>query len=180
MNLPNFWYGSCSYGPLWENHTLYAGKIMIWQKFWPFVAKIWPFLAKIDSFKSLWPITFKHRYNSSSFLAQRLFWWSSLRKSYSICQENSDMAKFWPFKTRILATLCQNWQFWKLLASSFQTPLWIFLIFGMEVVLMVFFEKIMLDLPGKFWYGKILAFLRPKFGIFESFWPNTAMDLRKS
>ena len=39
----------------------------------------------------------------------------------------------------------------------FQTPLWIFLIFGMEVVLMVLFEKIILYMPGKFWYGEFLA-----------------------
>ena len=31
MNLPNFWYGSCSYGPLSENLTLYAGEILIWR-----------------------------------------------------------------------------------------------------------------------------------------------------
>ena len=31
MNLPNFWYGSCSYVPLSENHTLYAGKNLIWR-----------------------------------------------------------------------------------------------------------------------------------------------------
>ena len=28
----------------------------------------------------------------------KLFLWSSLRKSYSICPENSDLAKLWPFK----------------------------------------------------------------------------------
>ena len=48
MNLPNFWYGSCSYGPLSENHTLYAGKILIWGN----LVHLRPFLAKIDSFES--------------------------------------------------------------------------------------------------------------------------------
>ena len=67
--------------------------------------------------------------------------------------ENSDMAKFGPFK----AFFGQNWQFWPFLAFNFQTPPWIFLIFGMEVVLMVLFEKIILYMPGKFWYGGILA-----------------------
>ena len=38
MNLPNFWYGSCSYGPLSENHTLYAGKNSDMAKFGPFKA----------------------------------------------------------------------------------------------------------------------------------------------
>ena len=33
MNLPNFWYGSCSYGLLWENHTLHAWKFLIWRNF---------------------------------------------------------------------------------------------------------------------------------------------------
>ena len=33
MNLPSFLYGSCSYGVLWENHTLYAWKILIWRNF---------------------------------------------------------------------------------------------------------------------------------------------------
>ena len=31
MNLPNFWYGSLSDGPLSENHTLYDGKILTWR-----------------------------------------------------------------------------------------------------------------------------------------------------
>ena len=51
----------------------------------------------------------------------------------------------------------QNSRFWVFLAYNFQTPLWIFLIFGMEVVLMVLFEKIILYMPGKFWYGEFLA-----------------------
>ena len=63
------------------------------------------------------------------------------------------MAKFGPFK----AIFGQNWQFWEFLAYNFQTPLRIFLIFGMEVFLMLFFVKIILYMPVKFWYGKILA-----------------------
>ena len=65
MNLPNFWYGSCSNGLLWENHTLYAGKNLVWRNFGPFKAKIWPFLAKIAVFECFWPITSKRRYESS-------------------------------------------------------------------------------------------------------------------
>ena len=65
MNLPNFWYGaslnfesfretnhtvscwygSCSYGPLWENHTLYTGKILIWRIFGHGIAKFCPLKA---------------------------------------------------------------------------------------------------------------------------------------
>ena len=86
----------------------------------------------------------------------KLFLWSSLRKSYSICRENSDMAEFWPFKTKIWPFFWQNWQFWEFFTYNFKTPPWIFLIFGMEVVLMVFFEEIVLYMPGnsglaKFW-----------------------------
>ena len=76
MNLPNFWYGSCFDGPLSENHTLYAGKILIWQN----LVHLRPFFG-------------------------------------------------------------QNRQFWEFLTYNFQTPQWIFILFGMEVVLMVFFEK---------------------------------------
>ena len=56
-----------------------------------------------------------------------------------------------------MAISVQNSHFWVFLAYNFQMPLWIFLIFGMEVVLMVFFKKIILYMPGKFWYGEILA-----------------------
>ena len=153
MNLPNFWYGSCSYGPLWENHTVYAWKILIWWIFGHLSPKFGHLLGKNDSFERFWPITPKRRYESSSFLVWKLLLSSSLRKSYSICCKNSDMAKFGPFK----AIFGQNWQFWEFFTFNFQTPLWIFLIFGMEVVLMVFFEKIILYMPGKFWYGRILA-----------------------
>ena len=48
MHFPNFWYGSCSFDPLSENHTLYAGKILIWRN----LVHLRPFLAKIDSFES--------------------------------------------------------------------------------------------------------------------------------
>ena len=43
----------CSYGPLWVNHTLYAGKILIWRSFVHLRPKFGHFLAKIDSFESL-------------------------------------------------------------------------------------------------------------------------------
>ena len=61
MNLPNFWYGSCSYGPFLENHTLYAWKILIWQN----LVHLRPFLAKIDSFEGFWPLISKRGYESS-------------------------------------------------------------------------------------------------------------------
>ena len=123
-------------------------------EFWPFKTKIWSFLAKIDSFESFWPITSKRRYESFYFFVWKLFLWSSLRKSYSICRENSDMAKFWPWNSENLVHLRPILEFW---SYNFQMPLWIFLNFCMEVVVIVFFEKIILYMPGKFWYGKILA-----------------------
>ena len=71
------------------------------------------------------------------------------------------LGKFWDDRNlaicgQNLAIFGQNWQFWRL-TFNFQTLLWIFLIFCMEVVLMVFFEEIILYMPGKFWYGEILA-----------------------
>ena len=38
--------------------------------------------------------------------------------------------------------------FWVFLAYIFQTPLLIFIIFGMETTLVVFFEKIIVYMPG--------------------------------
>ena len=80
----------------------------------------------------------------------------------------------------------QNWEFWEFLTYNFQMPLWIFLIFGMEVVLMVLFEKIILYMPGKFWYGENLAIGQnlaifwPKLRVLRDFdllLPNAAMNL---
>ena len=78
-----------------------------------------------------------------------------------------------------LAIFGQNWQFWEfyleLPNDATNLP-----DFGMEVVVMVFFEKIMLYMPGKFWYvkiwpfkAKILPFLA-KIDSFESCWPITS------
>ena len=64
------------------------------------------------------------------------------------------MVKFGPFKAIFLAKIDNFDSFF---TYNFQTPLWIFLIFGMEVFLMVIIEKIILYMPGKFWYGNILA-----------------------
>ena len=53
MNLLNFWYASCSYGPPWENHTLYAGKILIWQVYdhlRPKFGNFWPNLTALRVF----------------------------------------------------------------------------------------------------------------------------------
>ena len=96
INFHNFWYGNYPCGLLWENHTLYAEKILIWRNFGHLRPKFGHFLAK-------------------------------------------------------------NWQYWEFLTYNFQTPLWIFLIFSMKIVLMVLFEKIILYMPRKFWYGEILA-----------------------
>ena len=151
MNLPNFWYGSCSYDPLWENHTLYTGEILIWRIFGHGIAKFCPFKAEF------WAYNFQTPLRIFLIFGRKLLLRSSLRKSYSICRENSDMVECWPFKTKIWPFFCQNWQFWEFFTYNFQTPLWIFLIFGMEVVFMVLFEKIILYMPGKFWYGEMLA-----------------------
>ena len=148
MNLPNFRYGSCSDGPLSENHTLlYAGKILIWWNLVhlrPFFGQNWQFWRFLAfNFQTLlWFFLIFGMEVVLMVLFQKIILW-----------ENSDMVKFGPLK----AIFGQNWLFWEFLTYNFQTPLWIFLIFGMEVVLMVFFEKIILNMPSKFWYGKILA-----------------------
>ena len=136
-------------------------------------------LAKIDSFESFWPITSKRRYESFWFFA-----WSCVSiwlrwPPKIICRENSDMAKFWPFKTKIWPFFGQNLQFWKFLTYNFQTPLRIFLIFGMEVFLWSSLRKsysICLEnsVLAKFWP---LMKIWPFFGqidCFESFWPITS------
>ena len=86
----------------------------------------------------------------------------------------------WTIFGQNLAIFGQNWQFWGFLAYNFQPLLWIFLIFGMEVVHMVFFEKIILYNAGKIpmWgiighLAKILPFFT-KIESFESFWPITS------
>ena len=64
------------------------------------------------------------------------------------------MAKFGPYKAIFLAKIDSFESFF---TSNFQTLLRIFQIFGMEIVLMVFFEKIILYMPGKFWIGETLV-----------------------
>ena len=48
--------------------------------------------------------------------------------------ENSDMAKFWPFKTKIWPFFGQNWLFWEFFTHNFQAQIWIFLILGMDLL----------------------------------------------
>ena len=69
----------------------------------------------------------------------------------------------------------------RLLTYKFQTPLWIFLIFGMNVVFMVFFVEVILYMAWKFLIWRNFGHLRLKFGhflakidSFESFWPITS------
>ena len=96
-----------------------------------------------------------------------------LRKSYSICLENSDLAKFWPLKTKIWPVFGQDWLLWEFFTYNFQTQLWILLSFGIKVVLMVFFEKIIVYMPGNSEMAKIWPFvtkIRPCFGQNWHFW----------
>ena len=52
-----------------------------------------------------------------------------LRKSYSMCLENSNLVKLWPFKMKIWQFFGKKLLFWEFLTYNFQTQLWIFLIF---------------------------------------------------
>ena len=76
------------------------------------------------------------------------------------------MVKIWPFLAKIAIFEC-------FLAYIFQTPLQTFKIFGMETTLVVFFEKIIVHMMGKFWDGQNLAILA-KIDKFEGFWPLTS------
>ena len=100
----------------------------------------------------------------------KLFLWSSLRKSYSIYLENSDLAKLWPFKTKIWPFFGKNWLFWEFLTYSFQTQLWIFLIFGMELlwILTLFGEPIILCLVA-YKFTLVRAYVRTCVRVFRSY-----------
>ena len=65
INFHNFWYGNYPCGLLWENHSVYAGKILRWPKFGHLWPKFGRFLAKIDSFECFWPFSYKRCYESS-------------------------------------------------------------------------------------------------------------------
>ena len=107
MNLPNFWYGSCSNGLLWENHTPYAGKILVWRNFDPFKAKIWPFLFKINIiliiympgkiwYSEFWLKTYR-KLNLGRVLAGKLFFkskWLLVLRSVVIRLYNLELV-FW-------------------------------------------------------------------------------------
>ena len=117
MNLPNFWYGSCSYGPLWENHTLYTGKSLIWRNF----VHLRPFLGQ---FWQLWGIL--AYLNAAMNLPN--FWYG--RCSYGHLWENHTLYAgkilIWRNLVHIRPFFGQNWQFWEFLTYNFQTQLWIF------------------------------------------------------
>ena len=88
------------------------------------------------------------------------------------------MLKFWVFKTKILPFFAKIDSFENFFTYNFQTPLWIFLSFGMEAVLMVFFEKNHMLCARKILIWQNFGHLRPKFGhffakidSFERFWP---------
>ena len=119
-------------------------------EFWPFKTKIWPFFVQNWQFWEFLIYNFQMRLWIFPILVWKLFLLSSLSKSYSICLENSDLEKFWPFKTKIWPFFGQNWLFWEFLTYNFQTQLWIFLIFGMELlwILTLSGEPITLCLVG--------------------------------
>ena len=116
-------------------------------QFWSQMAKFWP----SQNFPGIYTMIFSKK-------TARLV---SVKSTEKLIKNRSYRINliFWPTKTlkaKIWPFFGQNWQFWEFLTYNFQTPLWIFLIFGMEVVLMVLFEKIILYMPGKFWYGEFL------------------------
>ena len=150
MNLPNFWYGSCSYGLLWKNHTLYARKILIGRIFCHGIAEFCPFKA---NFRVLGVWLPNATMNIPNFSYESC--------SYGFLSENHTLYAGKILILRNLAHLrpifSQNWLFWEFLTYNYQTLLWIFLIFGMEVALTVLFEKIILYMLGNQSYYVLLA-----------------------
>ena len=140
-----------------DDHQKVFGQKEFWHPKWPKMVKIWPFLAKIAIFECFWPISSKRRYKFSQFLVRKLPLCSSLKNHSVYAGKILRWPKFGHLWPKIWPFFCQNWQFWRFMAFNFQTLLRIFLIFGMEVVLMVLFEKIILYIPGKFWYGEFLT-----------------------
>ena len=141
MKPPNFLYGSCACGLLWENHTLCAGKILKWPKFghlWPKIGHFWPNLKLSKVFGLSLP-------NSTIKLSN--FWYESCYYMFFFRKKIDFMlGKFWDDQNlaiccQNLAIFDQNWHFWEFLTYNFQTPLQIFLKFALETNFDVFFQK---------------------------------------
>ena len=99
--------------------------------------------------------------NFSDFFVQKLLLWSSLRKSYSICQENSSMVKFWQFKSDFWLKLTVRRGFWPKAAMNlpnfcYGTSL-IFESIGEPIILCLVNEKMNL----KFWHQNFLPVFDP-------------------
>ena len=167
MNLPNFWYGSCFNSPLWENHTLYDWKILIWQTFGHLRRKFCHFLAKIVWFESFLPtqlwIFLICAWNFFEFwlfpgnqsywvlLNFADFWYRNL--SYSLLLENwclqSEKKLAPPNSGYFCSKFAPFWPKISIFACISRTVHWILLIFGIETYLKVFFWKIDVYSPGK-------------------------------
>ena len=131
-----------------EKIIVYAGKILRWPKFGHF----WPKLTilKILAFNfqtPLWIFLIFGMEVVLMMLFEKIILYMLGKVWYGkLLVIGQNLAIFWP-KLKV----------WEFLTYNIQTPLWIFLFFGMEVLLMVFFEKVILYMQGKFWYGEFLA-----------------------
>ena len=140
INFHNVWYGNFPCSLPWENHSVYAGKfwdgqnLAIWDKIWSFFGQNWQFWGFLAyNFQPpLWIFLI---------LVWTLFLWSSLRKSYYKCQENYEMAIFWPL-AQFLAKIDSFESFLPTSKRGYESSQF----FCMEVVVMVFFEKIILGM----------------------------------
>ena len=172
MNFYNFWYGNSPCVLIWENHIVYMPGIPDMDKIWSFVAKVF---GQNWQFESLWPITLKRCYESSflyGIFSYGLLWENhSLYAGKILIWRNFDhLSHFWPKLTVLRVS-----------AYNFQTPLWILLSFGMEVVLLVFFEKSYCIYQENSDMAKLWAFNKAKIWSFlseidrfESFWSITS------
>ena len=94
----------------------------------------------------------------------------SFRKSRCMVRENSEMAKIWPFVAKIWPFLAKNdtsESFWHITSKRYHKT---YQFFSMKVFLMFFFEKIILYMLEKFWYGQNLIICGPNSTIFYCNW----------
>ena len=134
MNLPNFWYGSCSYGFHSEYHPQYARKILIWRNFGHLRPKFGHFFGQNCQFWEFLTYNYQTRLWIFLIYGMEVVLVVFFEEIILYMPGKFYLAKLWPFKTKIWPFFGKNWLFWEFLWYNFQTQLWIFLIFCMELL----------------------------------------------
>ena len=95
---------------------------------------------------------------------------ASLIKSYSMYRDNANMVKIWPFLAKTLAFFAKI-ESLRVFIFNFQMKLWVFLVFGIEVIHKVFFEKKLYSAYlENFKKCLQISLLLSNFFEFDSFW----------